>query len=986
MRHPSSQHTFKRHGKRFSSKFLSAVFVLFKKRKGADRKAFYINLILGVIALGLFGLLALVILMAWYAKDLPNPNQLSIRDIPQSTKLYDRTGEHLLYEVFNEQNRTLLPLQGGLCNDDPELTLNAEGVPVQALQAIVAMEDWKFCDHQGIRPTSIARAVIFVGNRGGGSTLTQQLVKNAILTNKRSVSRKVKEILLSIMIERRYSKDEILQMYFNEVSYGSNYYGIETASQKYLDKHAWELTLDESAMFAALIQKPTTYSNNTDLLKARRDRVLDKMVEHGYITEEEAGEAKLKEITLKPRVGNITAPHYVLWVKEQLETEYGQKLVEQGGLQVITSLDYDKQLVAQEVVTANKETKGEAYGFNNAGLVAIDPNNGHILSMVGSADYFDDEIDGQVNVTLRALQPGSSMKPILYAAGFERGYTPNTILWDAPTTFPSTTGPYNPQNFTRSEFGPISIRKALQGSLNIPAVKMLALLGIENGVAFAERFGYTTFTDRSRIGLSFVLGANNVIPLEHANTYATFANDGVQFAPVSILKVTDAKGEVLQEWKEVEGKKIVEPNIARMVSNVLSDHAARQYIFGASGNLLTLPGRPVAAKTGTTNDNKDAWAAGYTPSLATVVWAGNTDGKPMKNSAGGGAVAMPIWNEYMRRALAGTPVESFIPPQIPATGNQMIDGVLPSQQVEIDTVSGKLATEFTPAHMREVKVCGTYHNELHFINPSNPTGPALQNPENHPYYANWEAGVQTYIAEHNANLKEGEAPMETCEIPTEYDDVHVPQNTPDISIRSPRNGDSVARIVTIETRSSAPRGVSRLEYAIDGLFVTTSQPTENFSFELPTWVTAGVHTLTVTAYDDVDNKNTDSVTLSVVEGTGAVPPYTISNPFDNQVIERGGDPYMIIIESPQSSGVASVNLILTNHATGERTYLYQASEPAPIISVPWTPSAVGLYLLSTASYTPQGQRIDGSPIRVIVRDAVPVPEPLEEAPPTPPAE
>lgn len=985
MRHPSSQHTFKRHGKRFSAKFLNALLVLFKKRKGADRKAFYINLILGVVAVGLFGLLFLLILMAWYAKDLPNPNQLSLRDIPQSTKIYDRTGEHLLYEVFNEQNRTLLPLQEDFCGDE-KIETSPEGIPLVAIQAIVAMEDHKFCSHSGIRAKSIARAVLFGGSRGGGSTLTQQLVKNAILTNEKKISRKVKEILLSVMIERRYTKDEILRMYFNEIGYGSNYYGIETASQNYLDKHAWELSLDEAAMFAAMIQRPTYYSNNPDQLKIRRDRVLDNMLELGYVTEAEVTEAKTKEVALKRRAGNITAPHFVLWVKEQLETEYGQKLVEQGGLQVITSLDYDKQLVAQEVVTKNKETKGEAFGFNNAGLVAIDPNNGHILSMVGSADYFDDEIDGQVNVTLRALQPGSSMKPIIYAAGFERGYTPNTILWDAPTTFPSTTGPYNPQNFTRSEFGPVSIRKALQGSLNIPAVKMLALIGLEQGVSFAERFGYTTFSDRSRIGLSFVLGANNVIPLEHANTYATFANDGVQFEPVSILKVTDAKGEVLREWKEVEGKKIIEPNIARMVSNVLSDNAARQYIFGASSGLLTLPGRPVAAKTGTTNDNKDAWAAGYTPSLATVVWAGNTDGRAMKNSAGGGAVAMPIWNEYMRRALSGSPVESFIPPQIPTTGNQMIDGVLPSQQVEIDTVSGKLATEFTPAHMREVKVCGTYHNELHFINPSNPAGPALQNPENHPYYTNWEAGVQTYITEHNANLKEGEVPMETCEIPTEYDDVHVPQNTPDISIRSPRNGDNVARIVTLETRSSAPRGISRLEYAIDGLFIVTSQPTENFSFELPTWVTAGVHTLTVTAYDDVDNKNTDSVTISVTEGTGAVPPYTISNPFDNQIIESGGDPYTIVIESPQSGGVASVNLILTNHATGERTFLYQASEPAPIISVPWTPGAPGLYLLSTASYTSEGQRIDGSPIRIIVRERVQVPVPTPEETDQPPTE
>jgi len=552
-------------------------------RKGNGKRTFKILLVLFV--LGLIGAVGLVV---WASKDLPDPNKLSDRQIAQSTKIYDRTGEHILYEVFEDQKRTLITL---------------EELPDYLVQGVIATEDTKFYEHHGIRPLSIVRAVVYgllPGRRvEGTSTLTQQLVKNAILTSERRYSRKLKEFILSIRLEQVYTKDQILQIYFNEIPYGSTNYGVESAAQSYFGKSASDLTLAEAATLAGLPQQPSRFLNDLDRLKERRNFVLRRMSEEGYITEAEKSVAQAEPLNLDVSYSNIDAPHFVLYVKEKLVEDYGEQLVDTGGLKVITSLDWEKQQIAEQVIEDVGTPKLEEAGANNTSLVAMDPKTGHILAMVGSKDYYDDSIKGQFNVaTLGKRQPGSSFKPIIYAAAFEKGYTPNTILYDVVTNFASAGNSYTPKNYDLSEHGPVTMRQALQGSLNIPAVKTLYLVGEKKGVDFAERLGYTTLGEGD-FGLSLVLGGGEVRLLDHVGAYATFANDGVRHTPVSILKIEDNKGEILYEWKQDKGEKVLEKNITDTLSNVLSDDAARAYTFGAGG-VLTLPGRPVAAKTGTT--------------------------------------------------------------------------------------------------------------------------------------------------------------------------------------------------------------------------------------------------------------------------------------------------------------------------------------------------------------------------------------------------
>ncbi len=586
-------------------------------------KGFIANAVLALLIAAVAGVIFIGLLFLFLGRNLPDPNALQDRSVAQSTKIFDRTGEHLLYEIHGDQKRTLVPLSE---------------IPSVVTHAFLSAEDDGFYEHNGIDIKGIVRALLVntvSGNKSqGASTLTQQLVKNAILSPEKTYTRKIKEIILSIKIEQRYSKDEILQLYFNEIPFGSTNYGIESASQSYFGKPASELELAEGATLAAMVKAPTRYINNPDELSFRRDRILDLMVEDGFVTQGDADLAKETDTSIDPLAGDIVAPHFVFYVKQLLEEEHGQRLVEEGGLSVVTTIDHDIQVLAQEEVAKAVEERGEQHGFSNAALVAIDPENGQILAMVGSHDYFDEESDGAVNVTTRPRQPGSSMKPMAYTALFEAGYTPNTVLYDVETDFPTATGTYHPKNYDLDEKGPVTVRKALQGSLNIPAVKALYLVGVQNFIDFAERMGYSTFSDRSRFGLSVVLGGGEVTLLEHTSAYAALANDGVRFDTVPLLKVETPDADVLFEWEEKNGDRVLDANVARMITNVLSDDAARQYAFGGGSN-LQLGGRPVASKTGTTNDYRDGWTLGYTPSLAVGVWGGNNDNTEMVRGAGG---------------------------------------------------------------------------------------------------------------------------------------------------------------------------------------------------------------------------------------------------------------------------------------------------------------------------------------------------------------
>ncbi|MDP2631242.1 MAG: PBP1A family penicillin-binding protein [Candidatus Uhrbacteria bacterium] len=913
------------------------------------------NVILILVAVFLFSAILFLGMFAWLSRDLPDPNSLNTREVAQSTKIYDRTGEHLLYEIAGDEKRTLVTL---------------DQIPDYLEHATITAEDRKFYEHSGIDYLGILRAVFFnvatLDPTGqGGSTITQQLVKNAILTNEKTYTRKIKELILALALERRYTKDEILQLYLNEIPYGSRNYGIESASQSYFGKPVENLSLAEAATLASIPKAPTMFLNNPERLEQRRNWVLESMVELEYITQAEAEAAKTEDTAITLNISGIEAPHFVLWVKEQLEEIYTQRTVEQGGLTVITSLDYDIQTYAEEAVENNRGARGESYGFNNSGLVAINPKTGEILAMVGSADYFNDEIDGQVNVTMRPLQPGSSFKPIVYTAGFERGYTPNTILWDVATTHPTPTGNYSPMNYDLGERGPITIRSALQGSLNIPAVKMLYLVGIESGLSFAERLHYSTFTDRSRFGLAVVLGGAEVKLLEHVGAYGVFATEGVYHEPVSILKVESADGEMLEEWEVSDGEKVLDSNIARMTSSVLSDDSARAPFFGA-GSYLTLPGRPVATKTGTTNDYKDAWTIGYTPSLVAGVWTGNTDGSAMNRGSDGSLVAAPIWNEFMRKALEGTAVEGFTAPTIPVTGKAILDGNIPAELVVIDTASGKLATDRTPERFREEKICGQYHTILHFVTTSDPLGAAPEEPSD-PYYDAWESGVQAYIERYNSELEEGEAPLEICDIPEEEDDVHVGKNDPSLTIQSPNKNDDVERTFDVQIQTDAPLGISRIEYKIDDSFVAIDTDEKGTTLTLPSWVGMGSHTLTVVSYDVIDNFEEKSVQITVTEA-GSGGNFTITNPFSAQVIEKTQDTYQVVVELAGSTGYSKLWITAQNVWTGTASTVGEASSPGAITAIDWALPEAAQYLLVAHATDASGNQIDSEPVAVSVEE------------------
>ncbi|MBI2485346.1 penicillin-binding protein [Candidatus Uhrbacteria bacterium] len=915
---------------------------------------------LGVLG-GVAGLFILAVLFALYSRGLPDPNQLSSRRVSQSTKIYDRTGEHLLYEVHRGERRTLRKLSEGFCMDDAALETDTEGgIPLFAVEATIAAEDHAFCSHKGFSVRGLARAVIFRGSRGGGSTLTQQLVKNAILTNERSLVRKIKELILSVELERRYSKDEIVQIYFNEIPYGSTNYGIEAAAQAYFGKTAHDLTPAEAATLAALPKAPTTYLNNPDRLKTRRDYILGQMKELKFLTDEEWGTAVAEETPIIPRVGSITAPHFVFYVKEMLERDYGAAVVEEGGLRVTTTIDYERQVAAEEAVRSGVEENGERLGFTNAALVALDPKTGEILSMVGSKDYFEEEIDGSVNVTTRPRQPGSSFKPIVYAAAFEQGYTPNTILWDVNTSFPTVVGAYEPKNYDEKERGPVTMRKALQGSLNTPAVKTLFLVGLERVYEFAKTFGYSTLGDLSNYGPSLALGSAEVTLLEHTNAYATFAREGEFVPTAAILKVEDADGGTLFAWERPEATRTMEPRIAQTISSVLSDNEARTYVFGAN-SFLQLGDRPVAAKTGTTNDSRDAWLVGYTPSLSVGVWAGNNDNSEMTRG-GGASAAGPIWNAFMRKALAGTPREIFPVVEIPLTGKAILDGTVPSETFTIDKVSGKLATEFTPVELRETKSCPAIHDILHYVDVQDPLGPPPDKPEKNEQYLFWESAVGGWV---DRQAGEPSPTIVRCTPPTESDTVHAPGLIPQISISPSVNG----RFVSVAPAITSPRPVVRVEYEIDNRFhaKTVSFPFQ-VSFEVSPSIGGGSHELSVRAIDDVGNAGVVRQTITLTEPT-RVNAVEILTPREDETISRlDENAYSVFVQVRAPSTFSAILLYAEPRAGGAKTLIGSAKNPnTNSLNFRWTLPADGDWILSAVGERTNGQ-VETSPfVQVTIR-------------------
>lgn len=601
----------------------------------------------------LFLIPIIILLGAFYyfiLKDLPSPTKLKSQSLPASTHIYDRNGT-LLYTIYSDRNQTFIPLKE---------------IPQNVQDATIAIEDKDFYNHGALDLRGIARATyatLFKKRLEGGSTLTQQLVKNTLLSPERTVQRKIKEVLLAFAIEMLYSKEQILEMYLNQVPYGGTAYGIESASKTYFGKNAKDLTLAESATLAGLPEAPTTYSPfgaYPELAKARQKEILNAMVDQEYITQKERDSALKEDLIYKNISQEIKAPHFVLYVKDLLVQKYGQDKVEQGGLNVTTSLDLPVQEFAQLAV-ASEVAKLKNYRVSNGASLVTNPGTGEILAMVGSRDYFaSDETDGAVNVTLAKRQPGSSIKPINYAVGLLNGHSAATLFVDKAVCFPNPPQkPYCPKNYDNQFHGPVMMREALARSLNIPAVQMLKMNGLESMIATASAMGITTFNDPDQYGLSLTLGGGEVRMIDMATAFGVFANQGYRVDLHPILKVTDGSGQVLEEYdpptSAMFGKKVLPSGVAFIISHMLQDNNARAAAFGTNSD-LRIGNLPVSVKTGTTNDLRDNWTIGYTPDVLVATWVGNNDNTPMSGVASGVTGASPIWNEIMTYMLEGKTV------------------------------------------------------------------------------------------------------------------------------------------------------------------------------------------------------------------------------------------------------------------------------------------------------------------------------------------
>lgn len=926
-----------------------------KPRRPSGPKLKKILTWIGIIGVMTFfaGTIALIGVFAWVSKDLPDPDKIIQRSIPQTTKIYDRTGEHVLYEIHGAQKRTVIEL---------------DAMSPFVKQATLAAEDRGFYEHKGFDVRGILRGALRNITRSGGklqsgSTITQQFIKKAVLNDEQTYTRKVKELVLSVEIERRFSKDQILKLYLNEIPYGSVAYGIESAAQTFFGKTAKDLTLSEAALLASLPKGPTYYSpygNHLDDLKGRQHYIIDGMVEEGFVSREDADAAKEDDVfsRIKPKREPIVAPHFVFYVKEQLADEFGEQLVERGGLKVITTLDIEKQEAAEKAITDHLEDI-KKWKADTAAMAAIDPRTGDILAMVGSADYFDEEINGNFNAMAGKLQPGSSIKPIVYAAAFEKGYTPSTVVEDIKTNFSTSAKEYSPNNYDLGERGFVTLKEALAGSLNIPAVKVLYLTGFDRFQDFAKRVGYSTFGDRSQYGLSLVLGGAVVRPVEHIAAFGAFAQEGIWHPSRAVLRVEDKDGKMLKEETEPAEKRAFDQQVARQINDILSDNAARAYIFGEK-NWLTLPDRPVAAKTGTTNEYKDAWTVGYTPSIVAGVWVGQSKGELMKQGADGSKIAAPIWNQFMREALRGTRVESFTAPEPVVTGKPVLDGEKNSQvAVKIDRISGKLATAFTPLEYVEEKRYGVPHSILFFVDKDDPRGPIPEHPEEDPQFQKWETPIAEWAAKQS---------FTATPAPTEYDDVHVPENVPVLSILSPADGSTVSdRTFVPQVSASARRGITKVEYFMDGTLVGIGVFNPfSANVNVPNRVTKGFRTFTAKAHDDVGNSTTSTVTVNFTADAGPLG-VQWTTPYVGQFLYGSDFPFLIrfTIDDPKS---VERLLIAAKDEFGASQVIGNIDHPAlPNMAFTWqTAPASGRYQLTVEATLTSGEYREES-IQVNVR-------------------
>ena len=695
-------------------------------------KEILIDLFIGLVAIGF---IAAGVLMMWVSTlQIPDLSSFDQRRVLQSTKIYDRTGQILLYDLHQDVRRSVVPY---------------ENISRNIKNATVAIEDDTFFEHFGIRPLSIIRAALANITGGdlhgqGGSTITQQVIKNSLLMHDKTLTRKIKEAILAIKLERQLTKDEILGHYLNESPYGGTLYGVEEAAQSFFGKSAADVSIAEAAYISALPQAPTylsPYGEHRNDLENRKNLVLGQMKKHNFITNDEYEKARKEVVTFRPQSATgILAPHFVFYIRDYLAEKYGEESLGERGFRVISTLDYPLEEKAEEVAKKWAFKNKVTFDAENAAIVATDPQTGQILTMVGSRDYFDKNIDGNYNIAVATRQPGSSFKPFVYADAFKIGYTPDTVIFDLKTEFSTACAVddmttkdncYAPVNYDAKFRGPMKLRDALAQSINVPAVKLLYLVGVDNAIKFARDLGISTLTDKAHYGLTLVLGGGEVKLLDMVGAYGVFADEGRKHDITGILRIEDAQGHVVEEYKD-NTTQIVDQQVARQISSVLSDNTARAPSYGWNSP-LHFEGKDVAAKTGTTNDYRDTWIIGYTPTIAVGAWAGNNDNHSMAHQVAGFIVS-PMWREFMDFALTKRPDKKFTEPDpLPTDIKPVLRGVWYAQGDGTSSTSADVGGAF-----------GSAHDILHYVVKNDPRGPYPTNPASDPQYKYWEYPVSLW--------------------------------------------------------------------------------------------------------------------------------------------------------------------------------------------------------------------------------------------------
>ena len=750
--------------------------------------------LLVVLAMGAF----LAVGFFFYTvRNLPDAEEITQRSVIESTKIYDRTGEVLLYEIHGEEKRTVIPF---------------EDIPDFVKQATISVEDNAFYSHPAFDWRGIVRSIFTDIIRGGvvqgGSTITQQLAKKAFLSDEKTLTRKIKELALAWKLEGRYSKDEILSLYLNQVPYGGNSYGIEAAARTFFNKKAKDLTLSEAALLAALPNAPSYYSpwgNHTDELEDRRRFILKRMNELGYIDEAQltlAGDNQPK-VAAQP-TSSIKAPHFVFYIQDYLREKYGEDLLEAGGLEITTTLDWNMQQAAETAIQDGVKRNSDLYGGENAALVAEDPATGQILAMVGSKNYFAASVpkncqsgktckfDGQFNVATQGLrQPGSALKPFVYMTSWEQGLTPDTILWDVPTEFASGNSNcpatvdfrndnkecYHPENFDGHFRGPVTMQEALAQSINVPAVKTLYLGTLDRTLENLKSFGINTLSDKNRFGLSLTLGGGEVRLSELVGAYSVLAADGVYHKQAVVLKVQDKDGKTLEEYNDA-GAKVIEPNYVRLVNDVLSDVDLRAPLYSSSLGLTQVPGYQIALKTGTTNDYRDAWTIGYAPNLVGGIWVGNNNREPLKSKGSSILAAVPIWHDFMTKVLPKKDLETFPRPDPVSSSNPVIRGEL---------------------------VQGEYHEILYYLGRVNDS-----------QFNNWETGVKNWLIYNQVDLNRFKT---TTSFVLDSTSESVSTGEISLDLVTPKNGDFIKDEVQVEADIRSVSKITKLEVYFNNILV-----------------------------------------------------------------------------------------------------------------------------------------------------------------------